>query len=338
MHVPKVSVFMPVYNAGSYLYEAIDSILGQTYMDFEFVIVNDGSTDNSEEIIKSYTDSRIRLVNNPSNLGLIASLNVGLEVCSGDYIVRMDQDDVSMPDRIMLQIDYMDRHPEVGLLGSWFEDFGENIQSRVVKYSADDTEIRIRHLYQTHISHPTAVIRTSVVRSNNIRFDSDYVHGEDYNCWVTMSAHCKLSNYPAVLVRKRDHPRNITNSFSTTMHETCTRVKQKQFEDMGAPVNQEEADLYTRFADPEWQFSMSEMKKLENLLSRIEEANRLSGFIPAKEYSEYLATKWFHLCLHNNHLGKSGWFWFKRPSFSSFYKPSFFNIFRFRLRSFGVPV
>jgi len=329
---------MPVYNAGHYLHEAIDSILKQSFTDFEFVIVNDGSTDKSEEIIKSYGDPRIKLVNNPANLGLIASLNVGLEICSGKYIVRMDQDDISMPDRIELQIRFMEANPEVGLLGSWFEDFGENIESKVVRYSADDTEIRIRHLYQTHISHPTAVLRSSVVRDHHIRFDSEFVHGEDYNCWVSMSAYCKLSNYPAVLVRKRDHPRNITNSFSSTMHATCTRVKKKQFEAMGAPVNQEEADLYTRFADPEWQFSESEMHKLEALLTRIESANAQSGFIPAKAYSEYLASKWFHLCIHNKNLGHTGWKWFNKPAFSSFYSPSTITGLRFKLRNLGLPV
>jgi len=338
VQVPKVSVFMPVYNAGHYLHEAIDSILKQSFTDFEFVIVNDGSTDKSEEIIKSYRDPRIKLFNNPANLGLIASLNVGLEICSGKYIVRMDQDDISMPDRIELQIRFMEANPEVGLLGSWFEDFGEHIESKVVRYSADDTEIRIRHLYQTHISHPTAVLRSSVVRDHQIRFDSEFVHGEDYNCWVTMSAYCKLSNYPAVLVRKRDHPRNITNSFSSTMHATCTRVKKKQFEAMGAPVNQEEADLYTRFADPEWQFSLSEMHQLEALLTRIETANAKSGFIPAKAYSEYLASKWFHLCLHNKNLGHTGWKWFNKPAFSSFYSPSKMTGLRFKLRNLGLPV
>lgn len=335
---PKVSVFMPVYNAGIYLHDAIESILNQTFKDFEFVIVNDGSTDQSESIIQSYSDPRIRLINNAKNLGLIASLNLGLEICEGDYIVRMDQDDISLPDRIALQVKYMEDNQHVGLIGSWFEDFGEQIETKVVRYSSNDAEIRIRHLYQTHISHPTAVLRSSVVRQNHIRFDPEYVHGEDYNCWVTMSSFCKLSNYPAVLVRKRDHPRNITNSFSSTMHSTCTKVKQKQFEAMGAPVSQEDADLYTRFADPEWQFSINEMNSLLNLLNRITKANQLTKFIEPDLYDSYLAGKWFHLCFHNINLGSSGWKWYKKLEFIQSYKPPAISVIRFRLRSFGLPV
>jgi glycosyltransferase involved in cell wall biosynthesis len=335
---PKVSVFMPVYNAGSYLYAAIDSILNQSFTDFEFVIVNDGSTDQSESVILSYNDPRIRLVNNPKNLGLIASLNVGLEICNGEYIVRMDQDDISLPDRIALQVSFMEQNPEIGLIGSWFEDFGDQIESKIVRYSTNDTEIRIRHLYQTHISHPTALLRSSIVRRHNIRFDPEYVHGEDYNCWVTMSAFCKLSNYPAVLVRKRDHPRNITNSFSSTMHSTCTKVKQKQFEAMGSAVSQAEADLYTRFADPEWGFSLVEMNQLLNLLHRLNAANTHSKFIQPDEYAQYLAGKWFHLCFHNMNLGRSGWNWFKKLVFHQHYQPSFFSSTRFRLRNLGLPL
>lgn len=335
---PKVSVFMPVYNAGSYLNVAIDSILNQTFTDFEFVIVNDGSTDESESIILSYNDPRIRLVNNPKNLGLIASLNVGLEICKGEYIVRMDQDDISLPERIALQVNFMDQNPNIGLIGSWFEDFGDQIESKLVRYSTNDTEIRIRHLYQTHISHPTAVLRSSIIRENNIRFDPEYVHGEDYNCWVTISAFCKLSNYPAVLVRKRDHPRNITNSFSSTMHSTCTKVKQKQFTAMGSNVSQSEADLYTRFADPDWSFSLDEMNQLLNLLNRLNAANKQSKFIQPDEYARYLAGKWFHLCFHNKNLGRSGWNWFKKLVFHKHYQPSFSSSTRFRLRNLGLPL
>ncbi|MEX1188541.1 MAG: glycosyltransferase family 2 protein, partial [Bacteroidia bacterium] len=203
---PRVSVFMPVYNAGPYLKEAIESILNQDFQDLEFVIVNDGSKDESESVILSYSDSRIRYIKNPHNLGLIASLNLGMEICLGEYIVRMDQDDISLKNRISQQVKFMDENPSYGLIGSWFEDFGEGIDSHVVKYSGDDAHIRLRHLYQTHISHPTAVMRTSVIRENKIRFDPDFEHGEDYNCWVTFSEFCKLSNFPEVLVRKRDHP------------------------------------------------------------------------------------------------------------------------------------
>lgn len=333
MDAPRVSVFMPVYNAGEDLVAAMKSILNQTFSDFEFLIVNDGSKDNSLEIIQSFDDKRIVLINNEVNKGLIASLNIGLENCKGEFIVRMDQDDISLPTRIEKQVKFMDEHPEYGLIGSWFEDFGENIESKLVKYSSDDTQIRIRHLYQTHISHPTAVIRTSVIRKHQLRFDPEFVHGEDYEFWVKTSAFCKLSNFPELLVLKRDHPRNITNQFASTMQATCAKVKQKQFHQMGLDLTTDEVNLYTRFADSEWNFDSYEMKTLTHLLERIQSANEKSSFIPKDVYSQYLSSKFFHLCYNNKSIGKQGWEMFFASSLSKNYKISLSEKAKFRVKS-----
>jgi len=188
--LPRVSVLMPVYNAGIYLSEAIESILNQSFQDFEFLIINDGSTDNSENTILSYQDNRIRYICNEQNIKLIATLNKGIELCKGDYIVRMDADDISLPQRIEKQVAYLDAHPDIGLCGSWFENFGEHVPTQIVKYLPDDTSIRIRHLYQTHIAHPTAVLRSSVLKLNHLNFDKAFIHGEDYHFWTIVSHFC----------------------------------------------------------------------------------------------------------------------------------------------------
>lgn len=335
---PKVSVFMPVYNAGVYLNAAVESILNQDCADFEFVIINDGSTDESLATLNSYSDSRIRIINNPKNLGLIATLNIGMEICKGEYIVRMDADDISLPGRISKQISFMDSNPDVGLIGSWFEDFGENITSKVVRYSSKDSEIRLRHLYQTHVSHPTAVMRTSVVKEHEIRFNPNFVHGEDYDCWVTFSKFCKLSNYPEVLVRKRDHPSNITNKYASVMHATCTLVKQRQFAGMGVEIDQAEADIYSRFANPEWDFSIEDMNLMLELLNRLLKADSDAIQIPKETFNKYLSEKWFHLCYQNKNLGSKGYSWWKKSEIHKFYQPGWLQKQRLTLRNTGLPV
>ena len=330
---PKVSVFMPVYNAGIDLIEAVQSILDQTFTDFEFVIVNDGSTDNSMELLQKFNDSRIRIINNDGNKGLIASLNIGLELCVGEYIVRMDQDDISLPTRIEKQVEFMDQHPEYGLIGSWFQDFGDNIESKLVCYSSDDTQIRIRHLYQTHISHPTALIRNSVIKAHNLKFDPAFVHGEDYEFWVRMSAYCKLSNIPELLVLKRDHIHNITNKFSQTMQDTCAKVKLKQFSKMGLNLDIDEIELYSRFANGEWSFPIKEMEILTILIDRIKSSNEVSQFIPVDEFNNYLSAKFFHLCYNSRLIGKQGWKRFFGSALSNNYKPGFATKVKFRIKS-----
>jgi glycosyltransferase involved in cell wall biosynthesis len=331
--IPFVTVFMPVYNAGKYLKDSINSILSQTYDNFEFLIVNDGSTDDSLNTINSFDDKRIRLIENDSNKGLIASLNIGLQASKGKYIVRMDQDDISFPQRIETQINFLEKNPDYGLLGSWFEDFGEDIPTKVVKYSADNTTIRIRHLYQTHISHPTAVIRKAIIDKYNLQFDPNRVHGEDYDLWVRMSEYCKLSNYPELLVRKRDHAKNISNKYAHIMNETCTIIKQVQFNKMGIELSQKQTDLYTRFADPEWQFNEKEMFELEILLTRIVEANDNSLFLPVDVYRHYIAEKWFHLCYNNNLIKNKGYLKFKNSVFSKYYSVNKKSKIKFKLKS-----
>ena len=121
--MPRVSVVMPAYNAEKYIGEAIDSILNQTFTDFEFIIIDDGSSDRTADIVKSYSDPRIRLLANERNSGIVASLNRGIQKATGKYIARMDADDYSRLDRIKKQVDFLDNHPEVIALGTSFSTF-----------------------------------------------------------------------------------------------------------------------------------------------------------------------------------------------------------------------
>lgn len=316
---PLVTVLMPVYNAGSFLIEAVESVLSQTYQNFEFLIIDDGSTDESPALLETFNDQRIRIIHHDKNRKLIATLNHGLQLSKGKYIVRMDSDDISLPERIARQVDFMEAHPEVGLSGTGFENFGPGIPTNTIIYSGSDTEIRIRHLYQTHIAHPTAILRKSLIEQHQLQFDAAYLHGEDYHFWVSMGRYCKMSNLPEVLVRKRDHAGNVSNMFADIQNSTCNRVKRLQFDWMGVRISEEEAELYSRFANTEWNFSIGEMTELARLLQSANDANLSSRFIDTKVFTNYLAGKWFHLCLNNPKLGRSRMEIFKMLSFRKTY-------------------
>ncbi len=222
----KVTVLMPVYNAEKYLAEAIESILGQTFRDFEFLIINDGSTDGSLEIIKSYTDSRIRLINNEENLKLIATLNKGIELAKGKYIARMDADDISLPQRLEKQYAYMEAHPEVGLLGSYIRTVGlENNYD--VHFKTTHDEIKFKLFFDTHFPHPAALIRKSVLTDNNLVFEKEYIHAEDYALWNKMAEVTKLSILPEILVYKRTHPEQISKKFTPVQLEISSKIRNK---------------------------------------------------------------------------------------------------------------
>lgn len=207
---PKVTVLMPVFNAGLYLKEAIDSILCQTYRDFEFLIINDGSTDTSLEIIQSYCDDRIRLLSNETNLQLIRTLNIGIENALGEYIVRMDADDISFPDRIEKQVNFLEAHPNIAACGSWIEMFTEN-HSFNYKPLTDPDRIKAAFIFRTEIMHPSVTIRKSVIINNLLRFDPGFVNAEDYELFLRISFIAPLANIGEVLLKYRQNDKGITH-------------------------------------------------------------------------------------------------------------------------------
>lgn len=212
-HIPKVTVLLPVYNAAQFLRQAIDSILSQSCTDFELLIVNDGSTDSSVEIIASYTDSRIRVLNNEKNVGLIASLNRGISEAKGKYIARMDADDVSLPGRLQHQVTMMENDGGISVLGS-FVDF-MNVDGEVTgNWSTDreatsEREIRKLMMRTNCIAHPTVMMRTDVVRK--YLYNPKRKGAEDWDLWMRMLADgFRIAKLPEVLLNYRIHPGSVT--------------------------------------------------------------------------------------------------------------------------------
>ena len=197
-----VSVCMPVYNRHEYIRECMDSILAQTFTDFEVVIVDDGSTDDTCEIIESYHDPRIRLIRNKHDY--IDSCNRAMYEAHGKYVARMDSDDIMMPDRLLLQYNYMEAHPEVDILGGNREFFGvlDDGDNSDIPYS--DTVTPQMLLQQCCMSHPTVMMRRDKIVGNNLRYRSESIYAEDYLLWVCATiAGLTIKNLPDVLVKYR---------------------------------------------------------------------------------------------------------------------------------------
>lgn len=210
---PKVTVLMPVFNAEKHLREAVDSILCQTFTDFELLIINDGSTDRSESIIRSYADPRIRLVNNASNMRLVATLNKGIGLASGEYVARMDADDISHPSRFAKQVAFLDQNPSCAMVaakvrqmdcssndtGVWPDDCNAVSGARILKQLP----------FANCIAHPTVMIRKEVI--NRYGYDPDQRHSEDYDLWLRMAADgCVISKLDDFLLRYRIHDESVT--------------------------------------------------------------------------------------------------------------------------------
>jgi glycosyltransferase involved in cell wall biosynthesis len=208
---PNISVVMSIYNAEKYLAEAIDSILNQTYFNFEFIIINDGSTDKSLKIIEKYQekDKRIVLINRV-NKGLIYSLNEGIKLAKGDYIARMDGDDISLPTRFEEQISFLDKNSDIGVCGSWIEIFAKNKKSNIKKFAKNNQELKAQLLFSSPVAHPSAMIRKSILDKHSISYKKKYKNAEDYKFWLDLSKVTKLANIQKVLLRYRYLETSIT--------------------------------------------------------------------------------------------------------------------------------
>jgi glycosyltransferase involved in cell wall biosynthesis len=202
----KISVVLAVYNAETYLKEAINSILSQTFRDFEFVIVNDGSTDSTSEIISGYDDSRIVCLDNEINKGLIYSLNKGLSESKGKYIARMDADDVALPQRLQVQFDFMESHPEIGICGSIVEVFYDDSDKRkIIRFPEDEEAVRAYAYFQAPFCHPTVMMRKDIIDRYHIEYPSDFFRTEDYAMWVNLLNYTQGYNIQSVLLHYRKH-------------------------------------------------------------------------------------------------------------------------------------
>jgi glycosyltransferase involved in cell wall biosynthesis len=210
--MPKISVVMPVYNGEKYLPEAIDSILKQTYRDFELLIINDGSTDGSPQILEEYqkADSRIRLYHQP-NSGLVKTLNLGIDLAWGDYIARMDQDDISLPDRLRSEFDLLESQPEIGIVGtacSVIDEIG-NILS-FTSLPETDLEIRWNLLLKSAFVHSSVMLRKKVLVQNNIHYDNQ-IWGEDFDLWIRLLDITNGANINQPFILYRIHRTNSSN-------------------------------------------------------------------------------------------------------------------------------
>ncbi|MDD3435733.1 MAG: glycosyltransferase [Candidatus Gastranaerophilales bacterium] len=211
--MPKISVIMTVYNTKEeYLREAVESILNQTYKDFEFIIINDGSINNAKDVILSYDDKRIKYFENEKNIGLVKSSNKGLDIAQGEYIARMDSDDISMPERFEKQIKFMEENPEITVLGTYFKILPTN---ETVKPPTKNDEI-VEHLLYVNsaFAHPSVMLKKSLLDKYSARYNENYQYAQDYGLWLSLINKAVFANLDEVLLYYRVHGLSVSQLYN----------------------------------------------------------------------------------------------------------------------------
>ncbi len=202
--LPKISVVMPAFNAAEFLDEAVCSILNQTFRDFEFIIVDDGSTDDTARILQKYAkaDSRVQVFPQ-ANEGMISALNRGCRLARGRYIARMDADDISFPERLQKQLAYIEGHPQIGILGTWIYNIDQNGSLRGNwRPPTNSKMLKWTLFFGVCVAHPSVLMRRDVIAQLNF-YRPDAVHGEDVDLWFRASSFTEFGNVPEVLLKYR---------------------------------------------------------------------------------------------------------------------------------------
>ena len=301
---PLVSVLLPVRNGGATISVALESLIRQSFSNFEVLVLDDGSSDASANIARAMGDPRIRVFVDDLNRGLAARLNQGIQLARGEYIARMDADDISLPTRLQLQFDLMEQHNEIGLCGTWYESFMDDKVIGKSTYGPDHATICFKHLFQIHLSHGTGMFRTSVLKEHGLYFNPDFSHAEDYELWSRISTVTKLANIQQVLYRVRHHENEVSKKYADVQQANSYRVKEKLFNALGVNVTKEEMDIFQSIAYHKYEYSDKFIEGATALLEKMLHAKGYESFFSQKFYETMLAEFWFNL--HYNTTPFSG--------------------------------
>ena len=225
---PLVTILLPVYNGEKYLRDAIQSVLDQTYKDFEFLIINDCSSDKTDEIVKSFDDPRIRYIVHNENKRLIYTLNEGISLANGKYLARIDADDLAFNTRIEEQVSFLEKNLDYVLIGTKVNLIKDDQNTdETIDYFTDDVDLKFALCFYNPFVHPSIMMRLEIIQYKNLFFDYNFVHAEDYEFWTRLSIHGKIANLNTTLNFYRIHNNQISNIYADIQQDQTNRIQLK---------------------------------------------------------------------------------------------------------------
>lgn len=297
--MPKVTVLIPVYNRARYLADAMDSVLAQSFQDFELLLVDDGSTDGSQAIVNGYTDARVRLLQNPDNVGIAATRNRGIEAASGDYLAFLDSDDRALPERLAHQVAYLDGHPDVAAVGSWIRWIDDNgaTRGKTKRKAADPDQIAAERLFRSCLENSTAMARTDILRAYPHR--EDYRLGSDYDLWARIAADYRLAALPEVLVERRQHDSQASDERSPAYKHWRLAIFASQLTALGIDFDDRDLEnhyVLRRMHKENFQPDCDYLDWTEAWFGRLLAANARLNLYPEPAFSAALGAFWCKVC------------------------------------------
>jgi glycosyltransferase involved in cell wall biosynthesis len=297
----KVSVVVPVYNKAPFLAEAFESILSQTFTDFELIAVDDCSTDDSLAILRSFTDPRLRIIALDQNLGPAGAAQRAMDAAIGEYIVRMDADDISVPERVALQVAFMDANPDIGASGGQLRLFGE--EQVYWRFPQDPDACAAQLLFGVPVSQGACILRRSLLETHDLRYDADWPRvGEDWLFWLRMARYTRFANLDHVILNYRRGEHNIGHG--RDIHADYMFLLRKVLFGLGIPHTETDVELHLLglriFAVPPGSASV---RALRQWYDRLLLHNTHIGFAPSEAFRHRVAKQWEGIFYWITHYG-----------------------------------
>jgi glycosyltransferase involved in cell wall biosynthesis len=298
MSNPLISVIMPVFKAEKFLKETMDSVLNQSLENFEFLIIDDCSPDNSYEILTGYKDKRIRCYRNEINLGYVKTLNILINLSNTKYLARQDNDDVSHPDRLMKQYQLMENNLEIGLCGTNARVFGSTNQVTILPIG--DQDLRAFMIYTNPFIHSSVMIRKSALENESLTYNVDYCPSEDYLLWFQISKKYKIANLPEILLYYRTHEVNYSKLNKDVQITKANEVRKEILKFSLALDEKEFHSNLNSYLNNTSDSVINVLKKIESYMLEIIDSNQRLNYYNKISLQESLFNFWTHLMKFNN--------------------------------------
>lgn len=322
MATPTVSVILPFYNNATTLKRAVDSILRQTVSDFELIMIDDGSGDDSYQIAASIRDPRIRLYRNEKNMGVSATRNRGIELMRGEFVAPMDGDDTCPPDRLELSVKLLKSNPSLGFCGGWVRWKGFGFVPFVTRYPSGPKAFRAYSLFDMPTHNNAMMFRADILKKYSLRYDETMRISEDYDLLLRCLDVVEGDNVPAVTAHYIHNPRGAMATGANRCAESRLNIMRHQLAPLfPTGVDEETLRLHASVGNGAGAWTEKELEQNHSWLMEIEAANARLKVYDTEGLRTATALVWFRGCRNSAHLGSAAWNAWRQSSLSPWYTP-----------------
>lgn len=328
---PCVSIVLPVYNVAPHIIDTISSLLAQTYSDFELLVLDDCSTDETADKVQSISDPRLHFIQNPYNLGRAGTDNAAIVHVRGKYLAKADGDDLYHPERLAQQVAFLEQHPDVNVVGAWVQSF--EASTHLAQYPVEAEAARVLTLFTLPTGNPTVMLRTSLFKEGEMTYDSALRQTEDYDFFARYIRDLTIATLPIALVKYRVPPSASKKGILTERAEVADQIRSRLLDAWGVSYTERELRIHNTIAMVERPLGDITLAEVESWLHKLLQFNTENPWFSPTELKQGLATRWFETCY--NH--PQAWFGsirkFRRSILAGYFSVGYLQMLKFLVKS-----